>query len=571
MEKTLKLRKPSIKSLIVLLEVSEKMLFSFPVPADLRMKYERMRSEIFKELRIKNHGLPLPTETFEDRPGKDPLNKVFLLETFNCLQQTFLTLENFEEELRFKTVTMKNFYNTLNAFGTKLMLKPGVERVAEEVDKECDFELMLERYKQKVHDKNRSLSEIKDESAKIEEKVMKSIQVTKEKQESQLEQDFKSLQHQYTSLQESNNHLTTSIETLKHHHSLELHSLKSQLSSITHELNSLKSEEPTTKPLPPSPDLLILKQKLSDLELSNQKLSQQQKHLEDQVLHLSSLNSTLKSKSEKHKQKSLQLKSVNSDLEKVLEYERNSFDFKLKSLQQELFSHSSDLKTLQTEHLHHIESIHKQELLKLQDKHEAEIRKYKEEVQAYKNQQATSEENNKKIIKSLQFEVLKSKETIVKQYEDLTNDRDLKKTQEIVEKLENKVVETEGVLKHLAEVIFPVYESYQAQQQDWNEDEVLRNFAGFEEYGKILVSAEFLVFFLEKNLRDKNWLLNKLEQMHADARLTKTNSVGTLASPGNFRDRGMYRDIWQSIKESSVVMQNFEKCRENLVSQFVSK
>lgn len=576
MEKTLKLRKPSIKNLLDLLVVAEEMLFSFPVPTDLRMKYEKMRSETFIKLRLKNNGIPLTVQAFEDKPGRDPSNKVFLLETFNCLQQSFLTIENFQEEISFKTVTMKNFYNTLNAFGVKLQLKPEKIMTPEEPERvnEQDFEPLLEKYKQKVHEKNQILNKLKAESEKIEQKVVSSINHLKEKvSDESVEIEFKQMQQVYKELQEKYKCVHKDLEKLKNEKVVELENYENQLNSLKKELkfSKAKNEEPTEKADTNLIELMNFKQKIADLELSVSKLQSTNISLQEQSTQLSSENTLLKSKSEEQRQKNLKLKSTQTELEKTLEYERNTFELKVKTMQQELFSKKSDLKSFQTEHLQHIESTHKQELSQIQEKHEASILKFREEILHYKTQLSASEENNKKIIKSLQLEVLKGKEVIVKQYEELSNNKEIKESQEIIEKLENRLIEVQSILKYVAEIILPVYENYKDQQQDWNDSEILKNFRNFEEYERILVSAEFLVFFLEKNLKDKAWLLNKLEQMHLDAKLTKTNSVGTLASPGSFRDRGLYKQIWQDIKETSLVLQNFEKCRENLISQFVSK
>ena len=576
MEKTLKLRKPSIKNLLDLLVVAEEMLFSFPVPTDLRMKYEKMRSETFLKLRLRNNGVPLTVQAFEDKPGRDPSNKVFFLETFNCLQQAFHTIENFQEEISFKTVTMKNFYNKLNAFGVKLQLKPEKTMTPEEPERfnEQDFEPLLEKYKQKIHEKNRILNNLKAVNEKIEQKVLSSIELLKEKvSDESVLIEFKELQQVYKELQEKYKCVYRDLEKLKNDRAVETESYENQMNLLKKEIKSskAKSEEPTEKLETNLLELLNLKQKIADLELSVSKLQSANTSYQEHNSQLSSENSLFKSKCEEQRQKLLQLKSNQAELEKILEYERNTFELKQKTMQQELFSQKSDLKSIQTENLQHIESTHKHDLSKIQEKHEASILKSKEEILHYRTQLATSEENNKKTIKSLQLEVLKAKETIVKQYEELSYYKENKESQEIIEKLENRLIEVQSILKYVAETILPVYEIYREQQQDWNESEVLKNFRNFEEYEKILVSTEFLVFFLEKNLKDKTWLLNKLEQMHLDAKLTKTNSVGTLASPGSFRDRGLYKQIWQDVKDTSLVLQNFEKCRENLISQFVSK
>ena len=127
-------------------------------------------------------------------------------------------------------------------------------------------------------------------------------------------------------------------------------------------------------------------------------------------------------------------------------------------------------------------------------------------------------------------------------------------------------------MKYVIQLLSPIYEAHSNSQQDWDENLVVSQIdLNEQDYTDIIVLSEFVVFLLEKTMKDKTWLINKLQEVHSEAKTSKTNSVGTLASPSSFRDNGLFRQIWQDVKETSLVLEKFERCRENLVSQFIHK
>jgi hypothetical protein len=580
MEKTLKLRKPSIKKLVDLLIVAEEMLFSFPVPVDLRSKYERMRGETFTKLRIRNNGIPMTPALFEEEKGKASLNKIVILELLNSIQQSFLLIEAFEEELSFKTVTLKNFFNSLAVNPEKIDLKSARARKSEDFTlwSNLEFDEQLEKIKEKLNEKKSDLNEIKMESESIEKTLMERVNRLKNSVfEERNEPNVKDFQEEYKKLNEKFQNLSKELEKtkknqeiMKDEYEAKLKSLKDEVKFVKLEESNTKFKENTEKHEKVLIELVTLKQKQADLEISLSKSLSKSESLQETNNQLSSSNHLLKEKIASLKAALKKSSDSEKDLEKTLEYERSTFELHLSSFQKELFNQQTSLKQVQEENLSNLSDLHKQELQETILKFEATLQTLNSEITHYKKQLSQTEESSKQMIKSLQLELFKSKELLSQQYEKFSEHSKSIPSESLLFKLETRVISMQNCLKHIAELLHPIYLSYSSHQQDWDEEFTLKSLLKVDqEHAEILILSEFSVFLLEKTLKDKAWLITKLEEMQS--KIAKTNSVGTLASPSSFRDKGLYRQIWQDVKETSLVLEKFERCRENLLSQFVFK
>jgi chromosome segregation ATPase len=318
-------------------------------------------------------------------------------------------------------------------------------------------------------------------------------------------------------------------------------------------------------------EIVTLKQKLADLEINYTKSTKISENLQEINSQLTASNGLLKDKNLKLESKYNQLQSTLIQIEKTLEYERNTFDSKLKLLQSEIMTQQVRLKEIQDENIENLTEIHRHELQENSRKYEQEVDNLKEEVNHYKQKLTKIEDSNKQIVKSLQIEVLRAKETASRQSDEL-NDEKFKGFEQIIEKLENRVICIQNSMKYVIQLLSPIYEAHSNSQQDWDENQVVSQIdLNEQDYTDIIVLSEFVVFLLEKTMKDKTWLINKLQEVHSESKISKTNSVGTLASPSSFRDNGLFRQIWKDVKETSLVLEKFERCRENLVSQFIHK
>ena len=80
--------------------------------------------------------------------------------------------------------------------------------------------------------------------------------------------------------------------------------------------------------------------------------------------------------------------------------------------------------------------------------------------------------------------------------------------------------------------------------------------------------VEFAVFLLEKTLKDKEWLVNKITEINEDSKTRLSSSVGTVISPGNLREKVFFKEIWNDIRNTTQILKNFEKSRESLIMHF---
>ena len=80
--------------------------------------------------------------------------------------------------------------------------------------------------------------------------------------------------------------------------------------------------------------------------------------------------------------------------------------------------------------------------------------------------------------------------------------------------------------------------------------------------------VEFAVFLLEKTLKDKEGLVNKITEINEDSKTRLSSSVGTVISPGNLREKVFFKEIWNDIRNTTQILKNFEKSRESLIMHF---
>ena len=120
MEKPLIIRKPSHKPLLMLLNVAEELLFSYPIPEELVSKYEKMRTKVFSKLKIIQSSLPLSSELNTNQSSKKLIlqqtslmdsEKIIKLELFSLLQTSQNITESYSQALSANILTLKNICN----------------------------------------------------------------------------------------------------------------------------------------------------------------------------------------------------------------------------------------------------------------------------------------------------------------------------------------------------------------------------------------------------------------------------------------------------------------------------
>lgn len=605
MERPLKLRKQSYKKLLILLNIAEEMLFNYPVPADAASKYEQLRNDTFSKLRIKNTPISITRKPYEKNSQRLEEQKVqqnsqnysqniYILELFATIQKIMNLIESYQEELEFKVVTIKNIYNTiaeLNSTPEKLesmsknSLKP---QDHEDFNLECidaDYEGVLETIKFKIEHKVEDLQTIKQNLSQNEEKVfdllenfqrkIKNLENSSHKKLIDQKQVFKTTEKKY---EDKIKELNLEINTIKQANINEKLSADKKISEMLNQISQFE-QRPPAKPEPLQElqekisENISLKEKILSLELFVSKSDKLYKETSDLLTNAQEKIIRLTQQKEKLEEKLLATESECQEIGKALENERQSYENFHKNTQKRLIEQETSLKEAQDDYIQSLSQSHQKKISTMTFEFHEEAIKYQQEIETLHQEMNQMAISHEKIVKTLQFELLKAKEfsenqcIAIKSSEKINED--LEETQKIIKQLEEALNRSQNTLKFLQDLLIPIHETYSSSQRDWIEEAYVKkfnknNFEGTE----LLISAEFTVFFLKKNIRDKQWLVDKLEEMHSSQRLNKTASAEGFLSPNSLKDKDLLRQIWQDIKNTAETLKNFEKSRENLMLHF---
>ena len=609
MEKNLLLRKPSNKPLVVLLNIAEQLLFAFPVSPDIISKYSAMRSKVFSKLKLKYTPLPTPSLAVPDSassenpesPTANPIEystKVVQLELISLLQSSQNLNESYMQEFDFTLTAYANIFNSISEIlGSKEKLEISAgsgskkEKTAEISIGDMDFDVdeEIEKARGKYKRSFQRFKEIKHEVAAREKKILCLMQGFEVKWEKEKEIIKKKYSHEAeegkkyeNSLNERLEMITSEIKDISESKESDKRLYEEQIKLLVSQISEMKKE--TYEKIPKEntnsndnsriEEIIRLKEKILFLEEALSEKSKEIISLVESNKHLTYQYSIIERKLafEQSQQEIIESECENAKF--TLEEERISFESQKKSLQEYYISKEESLKQSNEEYLYSLQNSHHQSIESLKLSHNKELSYMREEIYSLKSQLTYSADSNTKLIKSLQIELLKEKDSRLK-LESLQNENQHHSSiryenQKILEKLEKELPECLNALHFVNEIVSPIYLNYVNLQKDWAEDMYLRNIE--ERVGpshlKVLIHVEFLVFYLEKTLRDNEWLINKLTELQEGSKLNKTVSVGTLASPHSVRDSKMFKKIWGDIKDSAESLKKFEKSRENLIVHF---
>ncbi|OMJ92315.1 hypothetical protein SteCoe_4978 [Stentor coeruleus] len=605
MEKPLKLRKQSYKELLFLLKIAEEMLFSYHVPIGLASKYERLRNETFTKLRIKNTPISITQMLHEENSqdiekqkthqnSKNYSQHIYILEIFATIQKIMNLIESYKEELEFKVVTIKNIYNNLADLNNTQEKLESISKDFpkpqdhEELNLECtdtDYEGMLENIKFKIEQKVEDLQTIKQNLCQNEDKVfdlLKSFQQKIENLENasykkymDQQQVFKTTEKKY---ENKIKELNCEINTIKQDNINEKIIADKKISELHNEISQLEQKiqvkhEPLQELQNKISENIGLKEKILSLELFASKTDKNYRENCDLLVAAQEKIIRLTQQKEKIEVKLAAAENAYQEIEKTLENERELYGNFHKNTQKKLIEQEISLKEVQNDYIQSLNQSHQKKISAMTFEFHEEAIKHQQEIETLHQEINQMTVSHEKIVKALQFELLKAKDfsenqcIAIKSSEKINED--LEETQKIIKQLEESLNRSQNTLKSLQNLLIPIHETYSSSQKDWIEEIYIEKFNKNSFEGiELLISAEFTVFFLKKNIRDKQWLVDKLEEMHLSQRLNKTTSVEEFLSPNNLKDKNLLGQIWHDIKNTTETLRNFEKSRENLMLHF---
>ncbi|OMJ68846.1 hypothetical protein SteCoe_33583 [Stentor coeruleus] len=599
MERHFDLREQTYKELLILLNTTEEMLFSYPVSNDLRSKYEQLRSETFNILRLKITPLPNPQKSSNNKsqeldakknklPSKTSTQTISNL--FSTLHKSIILIENYQEELEFKILTMKSIFNTIaeqSNIQERLESKPEWGEKSEFHDESTtqridpDYESSLERIKFIMDHKEEKLKKIKQELIRSEGKIfeiLKNPQLNSKNVENIFHKKYMdeivSLKNSTIKYEDKIKEMTQEINSLKQESVNEKISTNKKITEMLTEIHQLQEKSPRkTEEIQGKVDeSIVLKDRVLSLELA---LAGSEKNSQETTNFISSTQEKCNKLVRMNEELEEKLRNTMDDyqeLEKNLEQERYFYEVLHTNTQKKLVDQENTLKEAHEDYVLSIKNEHKKQITTMKIEFNEEIMRYQEEIEALHAEIDEISDSNDKIIKSLQLDLLKNKEisdnkSLINKSNEKINDQ-LEETQIVIRQLEESLTRSQNTLSYLQDLFFPPYEAYSTSQKDWIEDEYIKRLNKNHYEGiDIIIAAEFTIFYLKKNIRDKQWLVDKLEEATSMQRLSKT-SLDTFSSQNNYRDESFLKQIWVDIKNTSVTMKNFEKSREMLISQF---
>ena len=499
MEKPLRLRKPSTKPLLVLLNIAEQLLFSFPVSPDLIKKYEAMRTKVFTSLKLKSNPLPIasiidhenmPATGLQTQNATDYTFNILRLELLSLLQKSQNITESYLQELRFSSSILGNIFNNLTdliGIGEKLELSPrniSNQDITPEINSEYqenDTEEEIDRFKEKIRLKNVKLKELRNELKKREKTIVESIKIIEKKYIN----DINALKKQYLdektliknneiTCNETINKLNKRIEELSQEKINDQLLYNEKIDSLLLNIQELKDNEINEKPKNIDmndvrlAEIIELKEKYTKLEVNLSKK-------ENDLLNISENHKNLNEKKNKLEQRINELNSYlknlefeNQELKIELEHERSSFEYKQVSLKKEINNRELEIQQSNEEYIYKLQKNHEQNIESTKLSYTKEINYLKEEIYNLKSQISSLEDSNNKMIKSLQFELLKEKNTQSEIFLSDTGDNYKSESENLkyLEKIERKLNDSLNIMGYINELLFPVYESYASLQKD---------------------------------------------------------------------------------------------------------
>lgn len=602
MERPFDLREQTYKELLILLNIAEEMLFSYPVSSDLRSKYERVRSETFSILRLRITPLPNPQKSFDnksqelDEKKTKRLSKNFtqnIPELFSTLHKSIKLVESYQEELEFKILSMKSIFNTLAEqvnIQERLESRPEWAEKSEFHDESSlqrtdpDYESALERIKFIMDHKEEKLQKIKQELIRSEGKIfeiLKNPQLSSKNVENVFHKKYMdeivSLKNSTIKYEDKIKEMKQEISSLKQESMNEKISTNKKMTEMLTEIQQLQEKSPRKMELTEGvqgkiSESINLKERVLSLELA---LAGSEKNSQETSNFISNTQEKCNKLVQMNEELEEKLKNAMDDyqeLEKNLEQERYFYEVLHSNIQKKLIEQENSLKEAHEDYILSIKNEHKKQITTMKIEFNEDLMRYQEEIEALHAEIDEMSDSHDKIVKSLHLDLLKSKEisdiqNVTNKSNEKINDQ-LEETQNVIRQLEESLNKSQNTLTYLQDLLFPPYEAYATSQKDWIEDDYIRRLNKNHYEGiDIIIAAEFTIFYLKKNIRDKQWLVDKLEEATSVQRLSKT-SLDTFSSQNNYRDESFLKQIWLDIKNTSVTMKNFEKSRETLISQF---
>lgn len=595
MEKPFIIKKPSYKPLLVLLNTAEELLFSYPIPLDLIEKYEKLRKKVFVKLKIKSTSLAIPSANIlvsrqnllpQSSTDTDPSQNILKLELLSLLQFSQNTTESYLQTLCLCILSTSNVHNNIAEaidYPEKIEMGLANKIIQDTIPLLSNDDMDIDKYRQNIRNQYDALKEFKNLIIDCDTKVLNLLKIFKIQQKKGTESEI---------------HYNEEINRLNETQ------YKNKILEYENKLKDLTSAKKTEKKIWVNREESLLSE-IEELKASIKKMSEDYKNyelnlqenikLKDQIISIelllaaktgqiaetTELIKNLEQKVLKQKNQINELECKSHIQEKDYKDIKNNLENKIFSIQtenqtlhQSLYKQEQYLNNSTEEYILELKQAHQEEIQSIQQKNDKKVQALQQKIQDLSAEKLESEDQSKKIIKSLQLDLLKFKERPpsqdntskdLKSLFDELSEKDL-----IINKLETTLEDNLNSLSYINEIISPVYYNYAHLQKDWSEQELSHQIMKKigEDNLEIFIYAHFAVFFLEKTLRDKQWLFKKLEEVYSETKMHKTTSVGSLTSPSSLRDREFFTQIWKDIKETTEALKKFEKSRENLIIHF---
>jgi myosin heavy subunit len=267
------------------------------------------------------------------------------------------------------------------------------------------------------------------------------------------------------------------------------------------------------------------------------------------------------------------LENSNKRLQSIIEELRNQFDTEVERLKQ---THRKELEALNISLLGESETLKSIHAKKWEEMTEALACKEKEgQVQETANRQL------KEALRKTQGDLEVSQSELSHTEEKLSSILDKlpkykQDTAEVVElrahvdELRTNETQLLELIRHLQQILGPVYDTHKAKHKDWSErhrlDTLERSWRGWAE---VVLWADFCSHAITKLSSDNLWLVDRLTEFGRELERTKirqTSSMTVQTSPP--QDDGVLKKVWKDVKSTATAFKEFEEARYKLVERF---
>ena len=579
------------KALQSLLKVVEELLFSFALPPELVKKYQTMKGGVFRKLGIQdtqNYIWKLQKEAHSKLSPKKEA-KVQVAENTQMEHLRFEELQQSANAVRWELLSRltishhitRCYQETCNYF-----LKSFFNLQAQLSSSESNLDpprlnSISEEFKptERVFSDSSELKEIEDS----EERFLEVLKGDWHRSEVAFGGLVNSLNTYIASLERNVNDLQNHCREVSEKSAVDRKNLTNKISEVQ-ESAAFGKQELTRQFKIEIENLKVanfeeLKSSKADYEAQLKELKSENQSLLAQVQHLKEQSkfSTIESESN-YNQLMEDFRNLKLDKNRLLQElkdhkaEHSEYEYKVKRMEEQIRSLRDKKESLERE------LEYKDNLLEdMKQKHRSEI----ESLRFKYTQDSTL------VRQSLMGEAQNSKLDYQKRLQDAYQEiesfkQKLEQSQKAIDTLESEnketckapktpyeLAEAKKALKAVEVELSKIYLQHSPSQRDWNHAQKLNQiyYSGIQSYSEVVLYAMFAAKFLQKNMHDNRWLVDRLtelgKQLDIQQKLPKKPF-----QKGQLRSNSLSSKVWKDIKGSSEAVKDFENSRKKLIKHF---